>query len=103
MKSKHTPGPWEVPLNYPTEVYKGEDHSICEVYGAENSEINEANARLIAAAPELLLNCKAILAALNQNKIYPKDLNMIKKLLVDIIAKTEGHPSKEDDTRTSTS
>lgn len=66
--SKHTPGPWigagpsfGDPLpRYTTEIvteYEGEDEevrSICELPFAHHDDENEANARLIAAAPELL-------------------------------------------------
>ena len=64
--SKHTPGPWEVVNNPPNEdgstatsIY-GSDQYVADVYcgyaGSKNMPNAEAaaNARLIAAAPELL-------------------------------------------------
>ena len=66
--SKHTPGPWigagpSFGLKFPkytteivTEWEDGEGNvvSICELPFSEHDDENEANARLIAAAPELL-------------------------------------------------
>jgi len=60
---KHTPGPWKVRQSYDNgepsclTVYSGAD-GICDIYLGEKiteaTEIAEANARLIAAAPEML-------------------------------------------------
>lgn len=66
--SKHTPGPWTGagpsfgdPLpRYTTEIVTewededGEALSICELPFHHHDDENEANARLIAAAPDLL-------------------------------------------------
>lgn len=68
MTTKHTPGPWigagpsfGDPLpRYTTEIItesedeNGEVRSICELPVAHHDDENEANAKLIAAAPELL-------------------------------------------------
>ena len=68
MTTKHTPGPWigagpsfGDPLpRYTTEIItesedeNGEVRSICELPVAHYDDENEANAHLIAAAPELL-------------------------------------------------
>ena len=62
MKSKHTKGPWfhsyrERPNGtYAEEVYddKGETIAICAWYSVHlDNEANEANAQLIAAAPDM--------------------------------------------------
>lgn len=68
----HTPGPWRIiedkgALNEAYWIGPEPFHSICEVrngaedeeYGGEETEI--ANARLIAAAPELLEACREAL------------------------------------------
>lgn len=56
MENKHTPGPWTVG-DTPAIVY---DDNACEVAIATfNQESCEANARLIAAAPELLAALEA--------------------------------------------
>lgn len=55
MATKHTPGPWTAnkvtglvtPTNNP-------DKDICHAFGQRNLGEGEANARLIAAAPDLL-------------------------------------------------
>lgn len=75
MTTKHTPGPWigagpsfGDPLpRYTTEIItesedeNGEVRSICELPVAHHDDENEANARLIAAAPELLAALQAFI------------------------------------------
>ena len=58
-KTKHTPGPWRVQATGHSFVVEAHTHT--EVISVDEngnpcrwSEYNEANARLIAAAPELL-------------------------------------------------
>ena len=66
--SKHTPGPWNAKEEW---LYKGKHHTagngpevlgICIVRRHSDAdgrcEVAEANARLIAAAPDLLEACK---------------------------------------------
>lgn len=54
-----TPGPWELAHSHErkghllTEVYKGREN-LASIHAYENHDEAEANARLIAAAPELL-------------------------------------------------
>ena len=62
--SKHTPGPWHVVGESDPEIH-GPDgewitHQVCSGAGDENND-GQANARLIAAAPDLLAACKAAL------------------------------------------
>lgn len=66
MTAKHTPGPWHIgpkPHGHCRIYATGEGHAIARTYDTEMNGIgvcaltgpmNEANARLIAAAPELL-------------------------------------------------
>lgn len=61
MGNKHTPGPWyQLSGGFITNSvllgWAGEDHYVCSVGHQKHAE---ANARLIAAAPELLEACKA--------------------------------------------
>lgn len=56
MSSKHTPGPWTYQENSDayTHIVRGPTNSlICQLAQSMHVEI-EANARLIAAAPEML-------------------------------------------------
>jgi len=48
---KHTPGPWRYVKS--DAVYDSDDYQICD-FGSCSTEEGHANARLIAAAPELL-------------------------------------------------
>lgn len=67
-ESKHTPGPWRTSNSY-GHVFTGDYKVICKMadnnpllnWAVEGSSIeNSANARLIAAAPELLSALKAL-------------------------------------------
>lgn len=62
---KHTPGPWEVRDS--VDVYSGGRH-VCDCSGADSvlhvGLENAANARLIAAAPDLLEALDDVTAAL---------------------------------------
>jgi len=76
MEHKHTPGPWgwshrEIPSgNYSTQVYDANEKEIATIawYPVRQNNITttsrEANARLIAAAPDLLQSCRGMLHAL---------------------------------------
>lgn len=65
--SKHTPGPWE---SHQTRGNNNFDYTLSKMVGVfpgematiefGSSERAEANAKLIAAAPDLLAACKAI-------------------------------------------
>lgn len=61
MKSTHTPGPWEI---YGCTLYAG-TYPVARTWDSEYSGLpepeREANARLIAAAPELLAIIRALL------------------------------------------
>lgn len=59
MKTQHTPGPW---LKEGATVCQAETlQTICKTLG-KNEEIQSANAKLIAAAPELLEALEFLLA-----------------------------------------
>lgn len=79
-EAKHTTGPWfvggfihdeEDPESYPEWVVQRStpagDLSIAVAVHVQNPEMHEANARLIAAAPELL---EALQRMLNDNSYY---------------------------------
>ena len=70
MNAKHTPGPWEAvgnlvrsPMVQPQGLSKGVQIAECrDAYFLSHTEESKANARLIAAAPELLEVAQLILA-----------------------------------------
>ena len=94
-KTQHTPGPWAVdPDDRPGMEWNNHivqqarpNFAICFMTRSgkrDNSEA-EANARLIAAAPELLAACEA---ALNDRMF--KELPEVATLLINAIAKARG-------------
>lgn len=89
MKTKHTPGPWRMEDNwdnYPGERKPGrynirsqdDGWNVARVWEAEETgpfskEQVEANARLIAAAPELLEACEWALSELAEPETSTAD------------------------------
>ena len=85
--SKHTPGPWKV---VGTEIW-GARVKIASGRGAydeKDRQKNKANARLIAAAPDLLKVCKVALVKWS----FPVGAAFVEKQLEDAIAKAEEGP-----------
>jgi len=70
MNTTHTPGPWIVARIIPQDgdfirQVKAEDGPVCFVHDLSDCQQEaKANARLIAAAPDLLAACKRISKAL---------------------------------------
>ena len=66
-KAKHTPGPWTLDKGRMVlgPCWTGELKAICERVRGGSPQQVDANARLIAAAPELLQACKAVLIRLD--------------------------------------
>ena len=59
--SKHTPGPWAIYVNAPSDVViRKMSKDGCELCAIARVSSGYANAHLIAAAPELLEACLAI-------------------------------------------
>ena len=97
----HTPGPWHYTLADETSsggVYGGEK-CVCDIipkelqvaYECEEVEIANANARLIAAAPELLEQCRKfekVLRACIMAGDSGADLELDK--LREVLAKVDG-------------
>ena len=95
--SKHTPGPWEVGAclsNSTHRFYVDVAHtSKMPEHGMIADNLLEANARLIAAAPDLLEAAKNLRALLSQrNKALPEDIKYWMSVSADAIAKAEGRP-----------
>lgn len=103
----HTPGPWSVDSESgndgEAEVIVAADRTICwtadtftDEEGAAITDEDRANARLIAAAPELLSCCRELLAIVEDeyaNDRYPEELKSWKRTISDTakaIAKAEG-------------
>ena len=62
--SKHTPGPWRVvkdPTNLSLQVY-GQTLALFECWRRSDEQTELANARLVAAAPDLLEALKEVFA-----------------------------------------
>ncbi len=61
--TKHTPGPWKVDADTIKTTWNtvyGHPNPICRVMLQDGIAYRDANARLIAAAPELLEACKVL-------------------------------------------
>lgn len=104
MKSSHTPGPWnwnkerdQVASNHPDWEFS----LICKIATGEDRKQEDANARLIAAAPELLEACKAARELVKLARQYfPKSvsnsdtfnlLNVDANTIAKAISKAEGN------------
>lgn len=86
----HTPGPWEYSTTYmgKSEVYIGTDEKTgghCVVY----SKNHYKDARLIAAAPELLEQCK-YLGKIIRCRLPEMDADIELAKLREVLAKVEG-------------
>jgi len=95
-ETQHTPGPWQRPDPNPYAVttefeYDGTHTTVCQMqhgpYGVDTDEERIANARLIAAAPDLLKAAKTALDALNKHEGIPSEAS---DKLASAIAKAEG-------------
>ena len=86
--SKHTPGPWtyQEESDAYTHIVRGPNNYFITQLSQDTSGRSEADARLIAAAPELLEACKAIAELLPQ----PLTATRIGEILAPVIKKAEG-------------
>lgn len=97
--STHTPGPWKI---HPyinnfggrneTKDVGPSGRAVCEVFGAFEAPFgaeSEANARLIAAAPEMLEALRTLVAAISYNQ-NPDTLLRESEFAREVIAKAEG-------------
>ncbi len=62
----HTPGPWHTERRRATiAIAEGKGLILAEVYGQTTlPDLGRANARLMAAAPDLLVACESVVGAL---------------------------------------
>lgn len=90
---QHTPGPWDV-THYDNRVFveprgrSGMDEYICEVGLPSGDRVYE-DARLIAAAPELLAACEAAYRALRSYQYGNSATDLAKETADDISAAIE--------------
>jgi len=88
MLDKHTPGPWRSTVNeWGASVVDNGEQFICYI-GSESSE-DRANARLIAAAPELLEACERTAGILPELFSWDGDIEF-QELLNAAISKARG-------------
>ena len=93
--AKHTPGPWDADLldirdwTFDIPVVRQADYGwrICAVSGT-NRQVGEANARLIAAAPELYEALEDILILVDHDALPFDLLTRIRA----VVAKASGDP-----------
>lgn len=70
--TKHTPGPWHIYKGHGLYVDSSTAGSICKLAEKRISEQDEANARLIAASPELLEALESILDSATDGRPLPE-------------------------------
>ena len=102
-EAKHTPGPWQASDCDFRGVYAEggaalvatcHTTSLPEGSQANRTDVTRANARLIAAAPELLAACEAVLHQLERgeaSELDPSDLLWCASCLRGSIAKARGN------------
>lgn len=89
---QYTEGPWWVE---PSADGSADGREVCDGYGHTatvygESDVAEANARLIAAAPELLRELKHLLAAWEESIAYEPSYMPLGDAARAVIAKAEG-------------
>jgi hypothetical protein len=97
-KATHTPGPWEVStkrgLNITAKTRGGADFALAAVWTTLTGEAADANARLIAAAPDLLAACEAALPAIRWGLAHQggnySQYEAVEQVIVAAIAKARG-------------
>jgi hypothetical protein len=80
-QATHTPGPWKEKRKLA--IYSADDEPICAVFPAETEARSKADARLIAAAPDLLAALETIAAG-------NTDPGRMVEIAREAIAQTEG-------------
>lgn len=89
---KHTPGPWRTEGNRIVSNSPHMSADVADVCARFGSDTARADARLIAAAPELLATCRLMLHVLEVNDLDPVDVNYcsIRERAEQAIAKAGG-------------
>jgi len=96
MKPKYTPGPWEI-RGYDVYqkhgrhiCYNGPHHTQDKKYPPACKMQDESNARLIAAAPEMLEQLKYVVEVFGHDAECQCESCRYLKPVIDIIKKAEG-------------
>ena len=94
MKAQHTPPPWKAENKTDFVVEEnGRLIADCSVYREDGERrTNHANAKLIAASPDLLAVCKYALEAINAVKsegFTLREINVLTGILSEEIRKAE--------------
>lgn len=79
--SEHTPGPWHVHENAPNEIWAKRGPiamTTARAVDADFGNEEEANAQLIAAAPDMLEACNGLLHRWNKEGKWPTVGDMLK-------------------------
>ena len=82
MKTTHTPGPW---AHYDGIIYIEKVGTVAEI--SDDLTAKEANARLIAAAPDLLNACLEAMELLKNGDAEPCDADFVTAILIEAIRK----------------
>lgn len=105
MNNEHTPGPWKtdgvsVQVEYGKTNYRNfvcanneQRETFSAMIDGKDSETSRANARLIAAAPELLEVCKELKEVLSKGVFYGRDMEAEYQAwgkCCNVVAKAEG-------------
>ncbi len=95
--SKHTPGPWRKRDRYVFTVINGQDCLLATVDSMDipDSQI-QPNARLIAAAPELLEECDWLLEVVNtldpEGNVLTQEEILHLNSIADLLERLKGVP-----------
>lgn len=88
-KTSHTRGPWhvvEAKFSKNAMEVRADNRAICELYKHWDEKIELANARLIAAAPEML---EALRLIENEDIVVPANREIIKAAIAKATGKKE--------------
>jgi hypothetical protein len=85
----HTKGKWTREGTTVEVVQDGEGKMLVDVYG-ETQEETEANAHLIAAAPDLLEACKRAFRFIDYTLDSTRETHRVREILARAISKAEG-------------
>jgi hypothetical protein len=96
MNTQHTPGPWAVKHHEDTDTYSiivaGRQWNSWTVAALGHSKEDEANARLIAAAPDLLAVCQELEESVEYWSEYDVPLGIVDRIRAAIAKATGGQP-----------